>query len=604
VFTKLNKVYFLIILFGVLVAGCGVLMTGPTAPVKKFIKAAQDCSIKDMFMQFEGSLSDMENFENQYKKPPYRSAKAWGGISWTGSELPPEFYKVFFTPKSKFHILSTQTLRSEAEVIVEITYPISECPVFVYDFEYMEPTPTYEGIAPIFQDFFGRGPLGPYAPDDPMLTKGFDYHRRVLKLKTKPIKSVRIEFQLIKPEYGEKKKWMISQIIQPYKDSYPDQTKVNQASLGNFTFFNVKDANKISLEELEFFAGSKGVEIYKGRSIQMMDCPQIYGFSVSPKENKFLYTCVDTNEQRLYLYNIDTDTAYRFNAPDSMTMWVSFTNDGRSILCTSGNIKKREVHIISLDGTEHKQLTHTRYGTWYEPSLSPNCKTLYYVEIKDLESNFQAVVQDLVTGQRTIIAEDLDLTYGFFLPDNESIVYLVGQRTASGLKLGIHKYNLKTSTSTQVVEPDTGTELILAGISRDGRKIAYCAVIPGQSSKIHIKELDSEETYLIGDTARFNFSPAFSPDGDYVVFESGQKNGYGQQQIFIGKTNGKELKQISFGKGWHSNPLFLPNGKSVIYIYLGDDRREQGVLIRELNNKLPRDSLISSLVKMGQISPE
>jgi len=52
-------------------------------------------------------------------------------------------------------------------------------------------------------------------------------------------------------------------------------------------------------------------------------------------------------------------------------------------------------------------------------------------------------------------------------------------------------------------------------------------------------------------------SPSYSPNGKFIAFNS-DRSGY--QQIYIMKSDGSDVKRISFGNGIYGTPVWSPRG--------------------------------------------
>ena len=65
------------------------------------------------------------------------------------------------------------------------------------------------------------------------------------------------------------------------------------------------------------------------------------------------------------------------------------------------------------------------------------------------------------------------------------------------------------------------------------------------NSDIYTMDLENRIVERITDHPSIDTSPSYSPDGKYICFNS-DRSGY--QQIYVMKSNGKNVKRISFGK--------------------------------------------------------
>ena len=71
-------------------------------------------------------------------------------------------------------------------------------------------------------------------------------------------------------------------------------------------------------------------------------------------------------------------------------------------------------------------------------------------------------------------------------------------------------------------------------------------------------------------------APAFSPDGNSIVFESDRG---GTQQLYIMPASGGEARRMSFGQGRYATPVWSPRGDMIAFTKI-----EGGRVCIELGN--------------------
>jgi len=70
-------------------------------------------------------------------------------------------------------------------------------------------------------------------------------------------------------------------------------------------------------------------------------------------------------------------------------------------------------------------------------------------------------------------------------------------------------------------------------------------------------------------------SPSYSPDGKYIAFNSDRS---GLQQIYVMRSDGSNVKRITFGKGLYGTPVWSPRGDLIAFTKVHKGRFYIGVM--------------------------
>ena len=126
-----------------------------------------------------------------------------------------------------------------------------------------------------------------------------------------------------------------------------------------------------------------------------------------------------------------------------------------------------------------------------------------------------------------------------FNPANQMVTYLSYFRNLPRV------YLLDIETGVQEVVGDFPGMTFAPRFSPDGKKIIMSFAMDGNSD-IYTMDLENRVVEKITNHPSIDTSPSYSPNGKYICFNS-DRSGY--QQIYVMKSNGSNVKRISFGKG-------------------------------------------------------
>ncbi len=75
------------------------------------------------------------------------------------------------------------------------------------------------------------------------------------------------------------------------------------------------------------------------------------------------------------------------------------------------------------------------------------------------------------------------------------------------------------------------------------------------NSDIYTMDIKTRVVEKLTDHPSIDTSPSYSPDGSYIAFNSDRS---GFQQIYTMKSDGTNVKRISFGEGLYGTPVWSP----------------------------------------------
>jgi len=220
-------------------------------------------------------------------------------------------------------------------------------------------------------------------------------------------------------------------------------------------------------------------------------------------------------------------------------------------------------------------------GGAVRPQVSPDGKMLAFVKRVKLKS--QLFVQNLETGEEFPVYENLSRdqqeTWAIFgvypnfnwLPDNQTIIfYAKGKIRKVDIVTQLDgeipfNVNVKQTISEalhfdqQVFREEFDAKMIRQLVtSPDGKKIAFNA-----AGYIYIKDLPNGKPERITSGTDWEFEPAFSPDGNTIVYTTWNDELRGS--IMKVNLKDKSSEKISSENGFYYSPKFNNKGDLIVY---------------------------------------
>lgn len=181
-------------------------------------------------------------------------------------------------------------------------------------------------------------------------------------------------------------------------------------------------------------------------------------------------------------------------------------------------------------------------------------------------------VQAVVQGKYKFVRDRIRLECSLF--DVESETRIVG-RFYTGYQKTIRQIAHKFSD--EIVYRYTGNH----GIARTS--IAYVK-LQDKRKEIHIMDYDGHNSYRLTYDKSIALSPAWSPDGDKIVFTSYKDN---NPDVYIIDLSERSYVRISGFIGLNTTPAFSPNGKTLA-LTLSKDGNPELYLMKTRNGELER----------------
>ena len=239
---------------------------------------------------------------------------------------------------------------------------------------------------------------------------------------------------------------------------------------------------------------------------------------------------------------------------------IGIIPDGKSIAYLSYRNNTTNIFIKEL-GKQGSSIQRTNRSNVLDFSFAPDGKYLCFSEVRGKNSQiFQtSAVDGYVCRQITNGNQDYSPVYS---PDMSQIFFARQERNS----VSIWSYNIKNnflSSYTNGMNPYP--------TSSTGMFICTRTNTDGKSEIWKINSETGIEECIISDRERSFTSPVLSPDGQWILFVgssniTGNNFNYQNTDIFVAKTDGTNLLQLTYHAADDLSPVWSKDGKHIYFI--------------------------------------
>ena len=225
-------------------------------------------------------------------------------------------------------------------------------------------------------------------------------------------------------------------------------------------------------------------------------------------------------------------------------------------------------------------------GGAIRPTPSPDGKSIAFISRDDFSTNLY--LYNLQSGEETLIYENLErdmqetwAIHGVYpniawTPDSDSLVFWnngkINRLDLASKKSSVINFHVKTTKKIQPalqfkqeLPQDNFTVKMLRDveISPDGKKVVFESMGHIYTRNIVDGKAKEKAKRLTKQKSHFELNPSFSRDGKQIVYATWQDQQQGQ--IRIVSSRGGKGKTLLKEKGKYIEPVFSPDGKTVVY---------------------------------------
>ncbi len=223
-------------------------------------------------------------------------------------------------------------------------------------------------------------------------------------------------------------------------------------------------------------------------------------------------------------------------------------------------VSRGRLYSVDSDGANTHVVSPPEADT-FSPAWAPDAHSFAYTALSE-DGWGSIVVQDRATGRRRTVTpttEYLNLSADYS-PDGGTLVFSRGWDEGTQL----FSYNLAQDCCLQRLTVGRLSDNLSPAFSPDGRRIAFESNRVGLA-QIYIMSADGTNQELFAPydygVTGDSHSPAWSPDGLNLAFH---RTVAGSPQIFVMGTRGRSVRQLT-SAGRNEDPTWAPDGRHLAY---------------------------------------
>lgn len=311
-------------------------------------------------------------------------------------------------------------------------------------------------------------------------------------------------------------------------------------------------------------------DIGSGHTVKTVENPAFDGDpTFSPDGQSIAFVSDRDGNPEIYLQNLDGTDLRRVTNHPAQDAFPTFSPDGTQLAFNSDREdENREVYLMNIDGSGIQRLTNSRSDDETYPGCwSPDGTQLLFTSDRSGKDNIYAMNVEPITPVPVIIDVENDLRFPSYSPDGKLVLFQSGGGNSPAELRFFEPETKQTRTLVKLEEADSN-----ARISPDGRWIVFQNRVDGNAEIFRIPSSGGEPQRLTIDPGR-DTTPAWSPDGNRIVFSSNRGESYSIFQLYVMNADGSDQHRIYYSKAISQGPSWSPDGKQIIFANDKEDNR-------------------------------
>jgi Tol biopolymer transport system component len=254
---------------------------------------------------------------------------------------------------------------------------------------------------------------------------------------------------------------------------------------------------------------------------------------------RIVFTCNRGDFMQLCMVNADGTDLQRLTDHKAHDYYPRFMPQGGAILYASNQAGSFDIYMLMLSNSKLYQLTDG-IGNAFSPDPSPDGRTILFGNRPASGPAALWLMESSGANARLLYTGTGDIVGAEWSPKGDTIAFAMSTETADSYQIFLLDLaNLQQAPQrlTQNLTGVTGS----IDWSPDGKYLLLCAGPMGDKD-IYRLELATGTVVQLTDGGN-NASASYSPDGQWIVFNSLRNNG--QADLFIMQANGTYQRQLT-----------------------------------------------------------
>ncbi|MEJ2011937.1 MAG: DUF5050 domain-containing protein, partial [Anaerolineales bacterium] len=232
-----------------------------------------------------------------------------------------------------------------------------------------------------------------------------------------------------------------------------------------------------------------------------------------------------------------------------------FLGGGSGVIAfVSNQDGNQEIYRMNLDGTELVRLTFTAEEE-YRPVWSPDGNQLVYMRWESGQPDLY-LMDEWGAEAAALVHDPAYDEFPSWSPDGEWVLF---DSDRSGR---FQLYRISVATETLESLRTSEAEEAIGSLSPEGSKLLFEARLGNANYQIFSFDLETGQLLQLTNTVERNVRPAWSPDGDEILFISARD---GTPELYRMNADGTGVRRLTEDLGIVNSPSWSPDGEWVLF---------------------------------------